>query len=194
MPTNPTRLPHYERMLLVLWEHCMTGCAIVAGPDHPEYDDGTFLAVNKKWCEMLEYAPSELVHKRTWHSITMPDDVKGDQAMVEAVVSGESTSYDMWKTYIKKDGLPLRAQLHVQEVKDDDGKFAYFLSQIQPVYSVTGKQNEHVQIEMSMVATRFLVDLFKNNPKTVIGLISAATAVMTAVAGAIASLVGNSGG
>lgn len=104
--------------------------------------DGRWLRVNHALSTMLGYSQEELV-SIDFQSVTYPQDLEDDIALVEHLLSGEVDSYQMDKRYIRKDGTPLWTQLNVALVRDDDGSPRYFVSQIQNIS--TRKQQEENQ-------------------------------------------------
>ena len=95
-------------------------------------DKGEFLKVNELLPKTIGYSRIEL-QERTFQSITHPDDVDIDVAEVESCLRGEQDSYSMAKRYIHRRGHSIHIDLHVRVVKDDDGKFLYFIAWILPL-------------------------------------------------------------
>jgi PAS domain S-box-containing protein len=149
----------------------MVGAAVVG-------HDGTFLAVNSRWCELVEWSSSELVGRKKWQDITLPSDVAADLAMAKATRSGELPSYDMWKTYIKKSGYPVKVHIHVRGVHDQaTGEMKYFLSQAMPVINMRGSERG-VQVDASDMLALFL----KQNAKSISSILGAVATVAAALA------------
>lgn len=87
---------------------------------------------NDLLCEILGYAPEELVGK-TFQEITHPDDIGADEAQVRALLRGRIPHYSMEKRYIRKDGSLLWAYLAVGLVRDEAGRPAHFLSSVKDI-------------------------------------------------------------
>lgn len=113
-----------ERTFKALWDHSVTGLALVA-------PDGRFLRVNHALCAILGYTESEL-QERTFQEVTHSADVAHDVEMARRVREGEVEWYDMVKQYVGKNSVVL-ANLRVAAVRDEQGRFVAYISQIAPV-------------------------------------------------------------
>lgn len=116
------------------FETAAHGMALVA-------TDGRWLEVNKALCDMLGYSREDLL-KRDFQSITHPDDLDTDVALVEAVLAGTIPSYQMEKRYLHASGRVLHILLSVSLVRDRQGQPRYFVSQVQDM--TARKQAEEV--------------------------------------------------
>ena len=166
-----------RRVLEKFWRLAEVGCCLVA-------EDGRFMAVNQKLCELLEYSQVELEQLR-YQDITHPSDVMASVAMGDQVARGEISHYRMTKTYLKKSGYPLQIDLVVWPIKKEDGSFEYFLSQVVPkvnIHSSKSRPNEcqDIRVDSSIVITSFL----RENKK----LVGALTALLGAVAAVLSTL------
>lgn len=94
--------------------------------------DGHWLQVNTALCDLLGYAHEELL-KTDFQTITHPDDLSADMALVAKVLAGEIASYALEKRYTHKDGHTIWGLLSVSLVRNVDGTPAYFISQIQDI-------------------------------------------------------------
>jgi diguanylate cyclase (GGDEF)-like protein/PAS domain S-box-containing protein len=94
--------------------------------------DGRFVRVNRALCDLLGYSETELL-ATSFQDMTHPDDLEDDMALVEDVLSGRRSSYQMKKRYIRADGRRIWAQLTGALVQDEAGKPLHFVSQIQDV-------------------------------------------------------------
>ncbi len=94
--------------------------------------EGQWLEVNQALCELVGYSEGELQHL-TFQDLTHPDDLDADLALVDDVLAGRRSSYQMHKRYIHADGRVIWALLSVSLATDEDGKPLHFISQIQDV-------------------------------------------------------------
>jgi len=94
--------------------------------------EGRLLKVNRVVCAMLGYSESELL-RRDFQSITHPDDLQQDLALLRKVVDGEIPSYQVEKRYLHRNGSPVYANLSVSLVRDRDNAPLYFVSQIENI-------------------------------------------------------------
>jgi len=93
---------------------------------------GRFLKVNRSVCELLGYAPGELLAK-TFQEITHPDDLEADLNMLQKTLRKEITTYQIEKRYFTKAGNIIWIVLNVSLVLDQDGEPLYFVSQIKDI-------------------------------------------------------------
>lgn len=107
-----------------LWNEADWGLAIVAA-------DGRWVRVNPRLEAILEYTEAEL-QDMTFADITVMKDRKYDLKMAEEVRLGKRRSYKMWKAYITKNGRIIDILLKVTAVRQPDGTFINFFSQISP--------------------------------------------------------------
>ena len=148
-----------NKIISLLWKECVIGLAEVD-------KEGRFLAVNKSFCELIEYTESELL-TRNFKQITHPDDVDDDILMHSKLLSKELSSYRMFKRYITKSGRIIAVKLTVIPVWDDQGNFRLFLSQVAP--ASYGVSRETIQSNSKYIKT-----FLKNNWKWIVsGIIPA---------------------
>jgi diguanylate cyclase (GGDEF)-like protein/PAS domain S-box-containing protein len=94
--------------------------------------EGAFLHVNEKMTEITGYSRAELT-RMTFQEITHAADLDLDLEQVDALVSGELSSYEMEKRYYTKDGHLIWVLLAVAIVREEDGTPRHFISQIQDI-------------------------------------------------------------
>ena len=94
--------------------------------------DGSWLQFNGALCDMLGYTADEL-HEKSFQDITHPDDLEADLDRLHECISGQRTTYQMEKRYIRKDGELIWVYLAVAIIRADDGAPLYFISQIQDI-------------------------------------------------------------
>jgi PAS domain S-box-containing protein len=106
----------------VLWMNAIIGLAILDM-------DGYFVEANPHLCEMLSYAPSELVGKNI-RDITHPSDINDDVEMLNRLVRGDTDSYIMTKRFISKGERVVWVKMRVNKYTLPDGRCLRYLSQI----------------------------------------------------------------
>lgn len=122
----------------VWWDHSIAGLAIVN-------KDGVFEEVNPTWAEMLGYTTGELIGK-PFSAITHPKDLDDDMRMVRTVLAGDAPGYTMNKRYLHKLGYDVWMELKVVAIRDGEGKFHAFFSQVIPATRVEARQNgRHIE-------------------------------------------------
>lgn len=104
------------------FEHAAIGMALVA-------PQGQWLRVNQAVCDLLGYSGDELL-ARTFQDVTHPEDLEADLAQVQRLLSGEHTTYQMEKRYIRRGGRVVWGWLSVSLVRAPTGEPRFFISQI----------------------------------------------------------------
>ncbi|WOD36989.1 PAS domain S-box protein [Nodosilinea sp. E11] len=94
--------------------------------------DGQMMQVNQKFCQMIGYPMAELRGK-TYRDITHPDDIGDDDANVQRLLSGEVTSFEMEKRYLRADGSLLWVILAGSLVRDGLGQPQYLLGVVNDI-------------------------------------------------------------
>jgi PAS domain S-box-containing protein len=120
-----SELRHSEGLFRSAMEFSAIGMALVAL-------DGKWMEVNQAICQIVGYSEQELL-ATDFQSITHPDDLPGDLALVGQLIAGERRTYQMEKRYIHKQGHLVWVLLSVSLVRDDAGRPRYFISQIQDI-------------------------------------------------------------
>ena len=110
------------------WEHSIIGLALVA-------EDGTILTANTVLCNMLGYNLDELQRKK-YQDFTHPEDLVSDVTMAGRVASGEEEGYVMKKRFITKTGSVIWIMLRVRSIRNEDGSFRVFVSQVSDIIDV----------------------------------------------------------
>jgi len=94
--------------------------------------NGRFRYANKALSDILGYSYEEL-SRIDWQSITHPDDLLVDLALVAEVINGIRKGYQLEKRYIHKDGSTRYVVLSVSTFNDINGELDCFCSQITDV-------------------------------------------------------------
>ena len=94
--------------------------------------DGRFVEVNLALCAITGHAPDELTGT-TFSSITHPDDLPADFAVMRELISGRLTSSCDEKRYLRPDGSIVWVARSVTLIRDADGEPLHFLDQIQDI-------------------------------------------------------------
>lgn len=79
---------------------------------------GQWIQVNQKLCDVLGYQPEELID-RYFQDITYEGDKHQDEHYYQQLITGEQTSCQFEKRYLRKDGTPLWTLLTVSVESDD---------------------------------------------------------------------------
>ncbi|WP_395745812.1 PAS domain S-box protein [Prosthecobacter sp.] len=118
------------------FEHAPIGKALVS----PE---GRFLRVNRALCDIVGYAESELL-ALTFQDITHPEDIEGDLTKVRQMLRHEIETFQMEKRYLHKKGGVVWVLLSVSMVNNEQGRPAFFVSQVQ---DITGRKKAELRIQ-----------------------------------------------
>ncbi len=120
-----TALRESEARFRSAFEFAAIGMAMVA-------PDGRWLRVNQALCQIVGYSAEELL-RIDFQTVTHPDDLGADLAFVRQMLDGSISYFQMEKRYFHKLGQTIWALLSVSAVRDDTGRFLYFISQIQDI-------------------------------------------------------------
>jgi PAS domain S-box-containing protein len=102
--------------------------------------DGTFVQVNDRLAEMLDYSVPELTRLGV-RGITHPEDVAEDLESGERMRAGELDSYQREKRYLRRDGSVLWAELTVSLVAGYDGTPTHVVAHVQ---DITAQKEAHL--------------------------------------------------
>ena len=108
--------------------------------------DGTFIRVNKKLCDFLDYSDQELT-KLTFQDLTAPDHLDEDLDQLERLLEGQIDNYLIEKRYIRRDGKRVWAKLTVSLVRDDSNNPDYFISVVEDIDEKKRIQSELFQVD-----------------------------------------------
>lgn len=92
-------------------------------------EQGRWLKVNKKLCEILGYTEEEL-YQFNFQDITHPDDLTTNLVYRQELINGLRSQYQMEKRYLRKDGEVVYTILAVSLVRNSEGNVLYFISQV----------------------------------------------------------------
>ena len=118
-------LEQSEAIFRSAFDHAAIGMARVS-------PDGQWLDVNESLCRILGYRRDELL-ALNFQQITHPDDLEEDRDLVEQMLDGSISTYNIEKRYIRRDGSIVWGELNVSLVRDVQDEPLFFLSQIQDV-------------------------------------------------------------
>jgi PAS domain S-box-containing protein len=94
--------------------------------------DGMCFQVNQALCDFLGYSAQELMSLPI-QALSHPEDMAQDQALMDAVLAGERTTFQLEKRYFHKQGHMVYGLLNASLVQDDSGQPLYFVAQIQDI-------------------------------------------------------------
>ncbi len=123
--TRTAALRESEERFRLAFENSGIGMALVS-------PQGRFLRVNDCVCRMLGYRETELV-AIDFQSITHPEDLTPDLALVQRLLDGDLKSYTLEKRYVHRRGHVIWGELTVSLVRDKQGQPLHFISQIQDI-------------------------------------------------------------
>ena len=95
-------------------------------------EDGKWLRVNQKLCDIVGYSQHELL-KLNFQQITHPDDLQEDLDLLARLIRGETDQYSREKRYIRKDGVVIWIELTVSGVRDPNNDLKYFITVVEEI-------------------------------------------------------------
>lgn len=128
--------------------------------------DGRWLRVNRAVSRMFGYEEEELL-QIDFQTITHPDDLDADLALVQQMLEGTRDSYQMEKRYYHRDGHIVWVLLSVSLAHDENGDPKCFISQLQ---DITKQKRDRYELERKRqeleLANRQLRELAMVDPLT----------------------------
>ena len=94
--------------------------------------DGRFLEVNDRFCAIAGHSRAALL-AGDFQTITHPDDLAADEALVIALLSGGKSNYTLEKRYVSADGQTVWVNLTVSLMRTADGAPDYFVSIVEDI-------------------------------------------------------------
>lgn len=94
--------------------------------------EGNFLKVNAALAAMIGYTTDELL-QLDFQTITHPDDLDGDLALVSQLLRGELERYDLEKRYLHRLGHVVWVRITVSLAKREDGSPQFFVASVQDI-------------------------------------------------------------
>ena len=116
--------------------------------------EGRWLDVNDSLCGILGYTRAELL-LIDFQTLTHPDDLHTDLALLGDLLAGRREHYHMEKRYLGKAGNLVWGRLSVSLVRTENGEPLHFVSQIQ---DVTAQRLSGQQLRESEQRTRVTLD------------------------------------
>jgi diguanylate cyclase (GGDEF)-like protein/PAS domain S-box-containing protein len=107
------------------FDHAPIGIALVSL-------EGRFLRVNTRLCELLSLPEEELLTKNL-KDLTHPDDLDGDVQNKEALIAGDTDSYEVERRYLLAGDRTVWVLLSISIVRDSQGKPIHFIAQNQDI-------------------------------------------------------------
>ncbi len=118
------------------------------------------IEANTRVCQMLGYSKEEL-KQLTWDQITYPDDLNSELELFNRILSGEQSSYDIEKRFIKKDGSVIYTTISVTSQRGENGSLDYILASL---IDITDRK----LAEQDYLREKALMDqLFETSPEAI---------------------------
>ncbi|EKD30709.1 MAG: PAS/PAC sensor hybrid histidine kinase [uncultured bacterium] len=106
---------------------------------------GKFLFINSSFAQILGYTEEELL-KKTFQSITHPEDLNKNLELHEKLLKGETDSYNIEKRNVRKDGVVIWVDLTVIRLKDKKSRREFHLGTI---FDLSVRKFSEQQIKVS---------------------------------------------
>jgi PAS domain S-box-containing protein len=133
------QLEETEERFRKIFEESPLGIVMV-GSDH------CFVRANAAFCRMLGYTEQELI-ALTFEDITHPEHVAEDALHVKELFSGKIALYRTEKRYVRKDKEIVWGSSTVTIIRDESGKFLYFLTMIEDITQRKQAEGEKARLE-----------------------------------------------
>lgn len=144
---------HFEhdpsnQLIRDLVEHIAIGLVICA-------IDGTFINVNEPFCKLSGYSQAELL-KMSFRTITHPDDLSSDLALVQQTMDGTLESFTIEKRYLRKDRSIIWVNLTVSLIRDKNNAPQLFFGTIE---DISLRKKAQFELQESETRYRSLLDM-----------------------------------
>jgi PAS domain S-box-containing protein len=96
--------------------------------------DGRWLLLNDRFCAISGYAREELL-AIDFQTITHPDDLGQDLALLERLSRGEIDHYTMEKRYLRKGGEAVWVNLTVSALRNADGSVRKYIAVVEDIHA-----------------------------------------------------------
>ncbi|TXI47185.1 PAS domain S-box protein [Methylophilus sp.] len=96
--------------------------------------NGRWSETNEELCRIVGYSRAELL-ALTFQDITFPEDLNTDLNLLDQLVAGKLSRYQLEKRYIKKDGTLVWVELTVTKQLTASGELDYFVSIVKDIQS-----------------------------------------------------------
>lgn len=93
---------------------------------------GQWIKVNPALCRLVEFTEDELFHL-TSQSLTHPQDIQSDLAMLTKLEKDELQGYEMLKRYLTKTGKVVWVRTSVWPIKNELHKVMHYVTHVQPL-------------------------------------------------------------
>lgn len=115
-----------EARFRVLFEQAAVGVAVI------ESETGRFIRVNNKYCQIIGYAPDEML-QLDFPGITYPQDLPADLAQMERLKRGEISEFTLEKRYICRGGSIKWVSLTVSPLSTSTQGFKYHIAIVEDI-------------------------------------------------------------
>ena len=140
-------LAESETLFRVSFDDAAVGLALMGLDARP-------IRVNRALCEMLGYAPDELMSKR-WMDVTHPEDIAMTGVGIHDALGSREGRARIRKRYLRKDGGVVWADVSLSVIHDTSGQPAHFVSS---VVDVTARKRAEDALEASQALFRSIAD------------------------------------
>ena len=130
---------------------------------------GKILKANHAFCNIVEYAESELFEK-SYRNITHPDDLSYDAMMLEKCLRKEIPGYEMYKRYLTKTGKVVWIRLTAWSILDSNGDVINFCAHVQRMINGEKAQLEKRDDKLIYRPSLTIKDLIYDNIKSFVGI------------------------
>jgi two-component system, cell cycle sensor histidine kinase and response regulator CckA len=132
------RLEREEARFQQIFEDASVGMAMANS-------EGRFVQVNRAFCQILGYTPTELQRMHHWE-VTYPEDAAGYETLLQSAIANGERSVQLETRYRRKNGGTMWALLTISIFRDADGKPQWFIGQAQ---DITARKQAEIELRQS---------------------------------------------
>jgi PAS domain S-box-containing protein len=137
-------LQHSEEQFRTAFNYSAIGMALVS-------IEGRWLKVNQKLCDMVGYTEEEMLQK-TFIDMTHPDDVHVDLELVNKSSQEYIPNIQREKRYFHKNGTIIWVLLNISIIKNENGTFSHFITQVQDITERKEKEQELIKVNEELTS------------------------------------------
>lgn len=121
------------------------------GMQHTSFE-GKFLRCNKRFAEMLGYAPEEILGL-TFPQITYPEDIPSSMDLIPQLLNGIIPSGRLEKRYIRKNGSLVWVRLTTSIQRDGEGRPLHFITLIEDINALKMAERKLAASQLALQAS-----------------------------------------
>ena len=155
-----------EERFYSAFNHAPIGMALVSAEDR-------WIKVNQMLCQLLGYTEDEMLNQAV-RSVAYAEDIMVNAALRRQLIAGEIDTYRVEKRYLHRSGRIIYGLLTSSLVKDREGKFLYYIAQIEDITEQKQARERALQDEKRLRTILYVSQLATSSLKELLDQVQAA--------------------